>query len=232
MTSFNKRVYEMLIRIRVFAARYQNLFAAGSPAKQLFDEIEGSVQKLAASKNSQTAGDGDVRRSSQDRALARQALRNQLLAISRTAQGLGLSDFWLARDKGDRALVDNGHRFIERAEPLKTVFIAGHLPPDFIEQLKTAVEKLEKIIADQFLKEGSRIAATSAIDEARNAALSALQRLNPLMENLLRDDPPALRLWQSARHIERYSRSYRAEPDANAEDPPPILNDSAAAVKA
>ena len=72
---------------------------------------------------------------------------------------------------------------------------------------------------DQVFKEGVRITATSAINEARNAALSALERLSPMMENLLRNDPPTLRLWQSARHVERYAAPRRAEPGTGAGDP-------------
>jgi hypothetical protein len=158
-------------------------------------------------------------------------LRSQLDTISRTAKGLSLAEFWQSRDKSDHSLVEMAHMFASRAEPLKQLFIDSHMAPDFIDKLNAAVENLEKTIMNQVFKEGTRITATSAINEARYAALTALERLNPLMENLLRDDPPALRLWQSARHVERYAVSRRAEPDAAAEDPP-ITNNGAAAAQA
>jgi len=103
------------------------------------------------------------------------------------------------------------------------------MSPDFIEKLRDSVDRIEKTILDQVFKEDSRARATSSIDEAQTAAVSALQRLNPLMENLLGDDPPALRLWQSARRVERLSSSRRGKRDPAAEDPPVTTNDTIAA---
>src|SRR5437867_3924503 len=229
MTSYNKRVYEMLVRILVFAKRYQQFFPKGSPAGQLLDEIQSAVDRLSAERTSQATAKGDAKISTADRALARDALRSQLEAISRTAKALGLTGFWLSRDKTDRSLVEMGHRIASRAGTFKQAFIDSHLPADFIDRLQESVEKVEKTILDQVFKEDSRVTATSAIDEARTAALSALQRLNPLMENLLHNDPPSLRLWQTARRVERFSGSRRGEPDAAAEDPPVTRHDNIAA---
>ena len=233
MTSLNKRVYEMLVRIRVFAQSFPHLFAKGSPAGQLLDEIESAIQKFSVHKTSQASSKGDAKVSTAARALARATLRSQLDAISRTARGLKLGQFWLSRDKSDRSLVEMGHMFASRAEPLKQMFIDSHMAADFIEQLNAAVQKLEKTITDQVFRENTRKAATSAIDETRNDALSALERLDPLLENLLRDDRPALTVWQSARHVERYASPRRIEPDAAPEGPPipPITNNGAAAAQ-
>ena len=54
------------------------------------------------------------------------------------------------------------------------------------------------------------------MDQARTDALSALDSLDPLMENRLRDDPPTLAVWESARHLERYgvARSVESDPPA------------------
>jgi len=131
--------------------------------------------------------------------------------------------------KAQTRFISSGHIFASRAEPLKQLFIDAHLPPDFHEQLNAAVGDIEKAIMNQVFKEGIRIAATSAVNEACTAALSALDRLNPLMENLLRSDAPTLRLWQSARHIERYTASRRTESGAAASEPPITTNDAVAA---
>jgi len=87
MTSFNKRVFEMLVRVLVFSKTYPQFFAKGSPARLLIDEIESIMQKWSAHKTSQTAGEGDAKISTGDRAAARDALKSQLEAISRTAKG-------------------------------------------------------------------------------------------------------------------------------------------------
>ena len=229
MTSYNKRVYEMLVRILVFANRYQQFFPKGSPSGQSLDEIQGAVDTLSAERTSQATAKGDAKTSTADRALARAVLRSQLEAVSRTAKGLGLPGFWLSRDKTDRSLVEMGHRITSRAESFKQSFIDSHMPADSIEKLRDSVDRFEKTIFDQVFREDSRVTATSAIEGARTAALSALKRLNPLMENLLGDDPPALRLWQSARRVERLSSSRRGKRDPAAEDPPVTTNDTIAA---
>ena len=84
-------------------------------------------------------------------------------------------------------------------------------------------------IADQVYKEGIRNAATSGVNEACNDALLTVEPLNPLMENLLLKDAPTLRLWPSARHIERYTARKRAESATDAENPPITQNDAPAA---
>jgi hypothetical protein len=217
-----------LLPTQVFASRYQQFFTKGSPAGQLLDVIAGAIQKLSDHSTSQASGKGDAKVSTEDRAAARTALRSQLDAISRTAKGLNLSDFWLSRERSDRSLVAMGRMFVGRAALLKDLFIGSHMAPDFIDKLNVAVENLEKTIFDQVFQEGTRITATSAINETRNAALAGLQRLDPLMENLLRDDPPALALWHSARHVERYTGGKRAKQNAAAEDPPITHTDAPA----
>jgi hypothetical protein len=49
------------------------------------------------------------------------------------------------------------------------------------------------------------------LEQARTDALAALQRLDPIMANVLRNDPTTLAVWESARHVERYGVSKPAE---------------------
>jgi hypothetical protein len=122
--------------------------------------------------------------------------------------------------------------FALQAGPLKQQFLDGHLPEDFIEKLNAAVQDLEQKIKDQAFSKGTRLAATVAIEQARNEALPALQRLDPVIENILRDDPPTLAIWESARHVERYGVSKSAETEAPPAPPspnPPVTNSTEAA---
>jgi len=70
-----------------------------------------------------------------------------------------------------------------------------------------------------------------AVNEACNDALFTVKRLNLLMENLLHNDVPTLQLWQSARHVGRYTSRKRAESGPDAEKPE-ITQSDAAAVQA
>jgi hypothetical protein len=78
MTGFNKRVYEMFVRVLVFATTYPQLFAKGTLTGELKDQIEAAVQKLSNHAASQLSGKGSVKRAAGDRAKARKALRDQL----------------------------------------------------------------------------------------------------------------------------------------------------------
>jgi hypothetical protein len=215
MTGFNKRVYEMLVRIVVFASTHPQYFPKGSAAAGILEEIEAAVQSLSTHQGSQTAGREDGRSSTNARTLARARLRSQLEAISFTAKGLQLSQFWMSKDRSDRSLLTLAPIFASRAEPFKQKFIDSMLPPDFIDRLGAAALDLENAMKDQISKVNSRVSATSAIERSRTAALEALDRLDPMMRNLLRDDLPTLAVWQTARHIERPTSSKR-EPE-----PPP-----------
>ena len=229
MNSFNKRVFEMLKRVVVFATTYPHLFDKGSLAGQLQEQIQAAVQDLAGYATSQVSGKGAVRRSGGSRAEARGALRSQLEAISRTALGLNIPEFWMPRNRGDQSFLDVGKAFLKNAQPMKQLFIDGRLPADFLEKLDVAVQDLEQAISDQTVSRGARTSATRAIEQTRADAVAALQRLDPIMENLLQDDPPTLAVWQSWRHVQRTGVSKLVESAGSPSGGPPITNTNAAA---
>jgi hypothetical protein len=223
MTGFSKRVLEMLVRLTVFAAMYPQYFGKDSIAGALMDEIIAAVQKLSAHNTSQTSGKSAVRVSNHARAQARMDLVTELETISRTAKGLQLREFFLPRDRSDRALVSIGRSFVSNVPQFKQQFIESQLPADFIEKLDAAVQNLEGFLVRQVFSHNQRHAATTAIELTRAEAISALQRLDPIMENALRNEPVILAVWQSSRHIERYStsKSPKEGPPAQSPIPPP-----------
>src|SRR5438034_4001275 len=113
MNRFNKRVYEMLNRIIVFAATYPDLFGKDTLPAQLLEKIQAAIQALSGHALSQVSGMGAVRRSSNSRGEARSALRSQLEAISRTARAHRLPEFWMPRNRSDRSFVDVGKVFFK-----------------------------------------------------------------------------------------------------------------------
>ena len=78
----------------------------------------------------------------------------------------------------------------------------------------TAVQTLDEAIREQTDRETTRVEATAAIHDARNEALGILKRLDPLVENLVRDNPPVRAVWESARRVEKAGGSKKlAEED-------------------
>jgi hypothetical protein len=202
MTGFNVHVYEMLRRVLVFAGTHATLFSPGTLAADLLEKIQAAVLKLAEHSASQASSKGAVKRWVDQRAAARAELREHVEAIYRIARVNGLKQFLMPRSRGDIAIVDIGKSFAKNAEPLKQLFVANHLPEDFIDQLRVAIETLETTINDHTYSKAARMSATAVIDQARIEALAAVKRLDPIIKNVLRNDPTTFGVWLSMRRVD------------------------------
>jgi len=116
---------------------------------------------------------------------------------------MGLKQFFMPRERSDRATADVARIFAANAEPLKKEFIANHMPEDFIERLRAGIEDIEHSIEQQAASKGARKIATAAIAQDRARASALLERLDPIMDNLLRDNPPMKEAWGAARRVEK-----------------------------
>jgi len=213
MTVYNKRVFEMVARVLVFWTKYRDLIVKGSVPDQLFSQLDGVFQNLSTLATRQAGCKDTVVLSTGARVSARQDLVAQLETICGTAFGLGLDQFWMPKRRDDRAFVRAGRNFLEQLQPLQAMFIEAHLPQDFLEKLQTAVQKLNEAILKQTEIKGNRMEATAAMQGARNEALTLVKRLAPLMNYLLRDNPPVRAVWDSERHRRKVGSSVKPATD-------------------
>ncbi len=65
----------------------------------------------------------------------------------------------------------------------------------------------------------ARLTAAGAIETTRSNALLALHRLDPIMDNLLREYPPIFAVWRRARRVGRYDG---AKPAQSVDPSPPM----------
>lgn len=84
-----------------------------------------------------------------------------------------------------------GRLWFDHVEPLKQMFIDSGMPEDFLEKLSVAIAEVQRTIDDRTFSIG-RAWRPRSRSRTRGAALSALQRLDPIMCNLIGDDPPAV----------------------------------------
>jgi cob(I)alamin adenosyltransferase len=203
MTDYSKRVFEMLVRVMVFRSTHQDLIGKDSSADQILQKVDAAFKKISAQATQQASGKNAVRLSSGERTTAREDLRQLLESISRTAASMGLKQFFMPRDRSDRAVADVARIYAKTAEPFKREFVTHLMPEDFIDRLNTGIEKLERAIEQQAASKSSRKSATAAISGAQAEALSALTRLDPIMDNLLQGNSPVKAAWNAARRIER-----------------------------
>ena len=177
MTGFNKRVYEMLVRVQVFAKGYPHFFERNALAGQAISELDAAVQRLSAHATSLEGGGAKLRASSIDRVTARRILREWLETISRTAKGLRRAEFSMPRGRSDVTLVSVGRLWTEHVVPLKQPFIDSGMPADFIEKLNAAIENVQRTIQNQTQSHSARLEAAIAIQHTRGQAVAALRRL-------------------------------------------------------
>jgi hypothetical protein len=203
MTNRNKRIFEMLVRIRMFWSTYKESIGKDSQVNQLFERIDAALDKISGLATQQTSGSTHVWLSSQDRKEARENLRKELESLCWTAASMGLKQFFMPRARSDRSLANAGRVFLPILEPLKVDFVLNHLRPDFVDRLRVTVEAIERSIEQQAVSKSARKVATAAINEVQAEALVVVTRVDPIMENLLRDNEPVKAAWYAARHVEK-----------------------------
>src|SRR5204863_3115717 len=99
MSGFNKRVYEMLVRLVVFSKSYPELFEKNPLAAEAMKDIQVAIAELSAQDASVEGGNAQIRASSSNRLKARADLRQLLEAISRTARSVGRNEFSMPRSR-------------------------------------------------------------------------------------------------------------------------------------
>ena len=119
MTNYNKRVFEMLVRVLVFRSTIQDLIGKDSHVNEGFDKVEAALKKIEEQSTLQTSGQNNLRMSSEERTAARESLRQQLEGLTRTAASMGLKQFFMPRDRGDRAIANVARIFVQLIDPFR-----------------------------------------------------------------------------------------------------------------
>ena len=205
MKGHDKRSFERLNRVVVFRQDNPQLFEAGTLAGKTIAEIQAAVDLLTEHDASVEGGSAKVRLSASERSAARDALRNWLERIARTAAGLQLELFSMPRGKSDGTFVSVGRAWSGFLEPVQSLFVDAGLPPDFIDRLNVAIGNVQRVINEQESSKGLSLGARTSIKDTLSAAQQALTRLIPIVDNLLADNPPLFAVWQRARRLERYN---------------------------
>ncbi len=223
MKDIEKRKYEMFLRLREFRAARAAEFPQTTLAGELFNLINTVINELDAHTSAQASGRGAAQESTASKAAARDELRRDLDAISRTARVMALgmpgleNKFRAPRSVSDQTLLTTARAFAADALPLKTDFTRRGLPDDFLEDLAGDIEDFERAITQRIQKREARVSATAAIDEVIERGVNAARELDVIMRNKFAADPSTLAAWLSASHTQRTPRREAASQP----DPPP-----------
>jgi hypothetical protein len=221
MNTLHTRRYEMLVRVRDFGIAHAALFPASTLGGESFAAVGAAVAALSDHAVTQYSGRGSAREGTVSKAVAREALRDELDAIIRTARALaldmpGIDDkFRPPRGSGDQTVLHAARAFARDAAPLAAEFIKHDMPDDFLANLQSDIDDFEEAIRDHEAGKDTHVAARAGIDAAIDDGLAAVQRLDAIVPNRLRNDEARLALWERARRVEY--RSSRAKSEAAAE---------------
>lgn len=210
------RRHQMFVRVKSFGADHANDFAPGGLGTQLFADLGGIVSQLENHASAESSSVGAAKEGTTTRRVAREALREDLEAISRTARAMaedtpGINEkFRLPRGNSDQALVSAARAFAIDAAPLSAQFISHELPGDFLMDLNSDIADMEAAMDRQASGVGDRISAGVAIDEAIDAGMVIVRKLDAVVRNRFFNDPATIAEWTSASHTERAPRRHRS----------------------
>ena len=130
-------------------------------------------------------------------------LKVRRIRVNAVSRGIfKVSDF----EQSDQDVLAAARAFAAAARPLKAEFVKRGMREDFIEDLEANIGAFDEAIARRIESRGSHVESTAAIDDATERGVGALRELDPIMRNILADDPAKLAAWLSASHVERAAR--------------------------
>ena len=208
-----RRKLEMLIRVRDFGLTNGSSFAANSRAAQLFSSLSAVITELLTLSATQASGVSSAREITTSLSLAREAVVDDLQAISLTARSLahtipGLeTKFRRPRAPRDQELLATARAFAKDAAPLKSEFIALEMPANFLEDLEADIAAFEATLTERHSTHYSKSAATISMDSVLDRGVSIVHQLQAAVQNKFQNDDGLIMAWKRASHTEQSHRT-------------------------
>ena len=205
----------MLVRVSTFGAEHAAAFPIDTVAARTFVEVQDAASQLEQHAVTQAS----VR--SRDRvymkAAARTRLRESLRDISRTARALAIDApglrhmFRVPRTNGDHALLTAARAMARDATENAEGFIEHGLPATFVTDVDAAVAALEHATSEYESTKQAGAVASAGVDVVLARGRASVRRLDAIVANVCRDDPPMMAAWRLARRVERSGRTASME---------------------
>jgi hypothetical protein len=205
MNAFERRQYEMLVRVRDFGDSYGHLFPTSSVARENFAAVAAAIKELDALDVHQLSASAAARGHRKE--LARQALLARMQAIGLTARVLrqdppGLEQqFQVPAQATDRILLTAGRQFARDADAFTSQFIAHGMPVTFLAELNALVDAFDAALRDRGLGREAHRAARVSRKAALSSAIAAVRSLNAIVTNHLAGDSVTRTVWNRERQI-------------------------------
>ena len=210
MKDAHHRRRDMALRLKDFSTN--NPFPANSMGAQLATRLNTLMLDLDQLVADESSSEGSKREGTATREAAREALREGMEGVSRTARAIenqvpGFAEkFRMPAGNNDGALVDAGLAFADNAEPELARFIAFGMPPDFIEDLQNDIAAVRAAMSAQSTGVADRKAAGVLIEDKLDEIMLVRREMDAYVRNAFRDDARVLSEWTSAKHIQRAAK--------------------------
>ena len=200
----------MLVRVRDFGESHAARFPESTLAKPLFAKVASAVTELQANdmtRESTARGGGTNTRDG-----AREALLQWIEAVFVTARAValdtaGLEDKFrrLAPKPKDQQVLTTARVYAKDAELFETAFVAHGLAKTFPADFAGAIDCFDRALRDHDMGKDYNAASRASSEAAFEAGAAAVQKLNAIVINQLRDDPAAMARWYRDRRV-KYPR--------------------------
>ena len=215
MTILQQRQYDRFGRSVQFLDAHQSDFATGSRALALRDDLKQIIASLDATGKNQGSKPKGKRGFTSAKQIALNALREELVAISRTADVIAGHDssfkntFSLPDRRRKEELVKAAAQFAKDAEKVKKQFSDYEMPGDFLETLQTRVENYKAAQAGDPTSAPKNEGAVDEQGELAKSGARLIDNIDVIVRNKFRGNTEVLDAWASASKVESPPRKRR-----------------------
>lgn len=220
LNNLERRRFEMMIRVKDFIAARPEQFASGTVAGQLAATVTATVTELNQYAGEKSSRKSESRTKQNRKADAREALKESLNAVSRTARAMAsripavADKFRIPQNLSDISLLATARAFAADAIPFQADFQAYELPQNFLDELLADIADFEAAASERNTAAESASTTLTVIDESVARGMAAVMELDAILKNRYRNDTASLNAWNRASHVERPARAVAAAASA------------------
>ncbi len=207
MNDNDRRRYEMQVRVVQFGVDNAGDFTGIATTK--FNELAALIGVTEGKSASQQAGFGEAAQQFEVKDTARENLRDEMAAISRTAKSMeysfdGIADkFRFQRNMPDANMLGKARAFHTESLPYNADFIAYGLPTTFRADLNALADAFEATFSQTASATAEHVAATADTASKIREGMIDVRILDGIVKNRYANDPGKLAAWISASHVEK-----------------------------
>lgn len=232
MTNRQARQVAMLVRSDRFVQERPGLFPEGSQGSKASNTLSTVLEQIGAFNSAKQKKGREVRTTKR---LAKEALRAQLLTITRSARVLAKTvpdadaRFPLPVGESDMAAHQAGLLFVKESTAMKEAFIECGLPATFLETLQQSVTAFERAVASGSDARTNSVVSRKEIKALLKEGVDAVRSLDVLVANALGHDRVAMAVWKQMRHVDKIGVSSSASDTPAVVAPEPLAPETVAA---